>query len=114
MVHSSSLGCFRDGRIDTFRLPSRRQYLVRRHQRVCRHAAGAIRPSAVSPRGHLELAKIRAARASMQQSEPQRENLLRLAHAAEEMGAERLEPCPVAGRGGEFGGDQHPAAERLA
>ena len=36
----------------------------------------------------------------MQHSKPQRENLFRLAYAAEEMGAERLKPGSVARRGG--------------
>jgi hypothetical protein len=35
----------------------------------------------------------------MQHSKPQRENLFRLAYAAQEMGAERLEPGSVARRG---------------
>jgi hypothetical protein len=45
---------------------------------------------------------------------PQSENFFRLAHSAEEVRTERLKLDSVAGRGGELGRDENPAAQRLA
>jgi hypothetical protein len=62
----------------------------------------------------VEIQQVRVTFPPRHRLKPQSENFFRLAHSAEEVRTERLKLDSVAGRGGELGRDENPAAQRLA
>jgi hypothetical protein len=62
----------------------------------------------------VEIQQVRVTFPPRHRLKPQSENFFRLAHSAEEVRTERLKLDSVAGRGGELGRDENPAAQWLA